>query len=531
MGKLFVSAFIVAIVTAAVFGQARAYDFIHHHDPEYVTENIAIQDGLSEEGIRWAFTTTQFGHWAPLTWLSYEFNYSLFGLNPAGYHLINVLLHMGSALLLLFILYELFGSVWLSCLSTLLFAVHPLNVEPVFWVSSRGDLLFMFCGLAAVSAYISYARKPSILAYGLVTLLLVFGLMSKSMAATFPLLLLLLDAWPLNRWASRSTGERWRLLLEKIPWMILSITVVVIHFVALGREQALGAADSRSVFLRFGHSVENYGLYLIKYVWPTNLIPHYSVGGLGFPVAGFAEGFVILFIFSVLAWEFRTKIPALSVGWCWFVVTLVPVVGFLQLGDHAMADRSMYLPQIGLLIGAAGILQAIARKHSSLSIIIPSILVLFVLAASTLSWRQGSHWRNTTTIFEHTLAVEPENVVGHMGLGLAQIEHQTTLQEGIAHLQFAAQKFDKVAPPHPNAGKIFSNLGAAYMIPYRYDLAIPTLKKALEYDPKNGAVHRNLAYSMWQTERLFAAREHCLIALDIDPTDVEAGRLLQFLYP
>jgi hypothetical protein len=529
MRNLIISAFIIAIVTAAVFSQARAYDFVNYKDPQYVTENETVQQGLSGEGIRWAFTTFETGSWMPVTWLSYMLDATVFGSNPAGFHLINVLIHLASALLLLFLLNELFKNAWVARLGALVFAVHPLNVEPVMWISARRDLLSLFFGLAAMLAYLSYGRKLSIGGYALVTLLFLVALMSNSMIITLPIILLMFDMWPLNRWKTNEPAQKTRLLLEKLPWFAMSIAFLFIKLSANGNVPA--PMEPLPLGYRIGHGIMNYGVYIGGLLNPRNLIPHHPSYGLDIQLATLAFSLVFIACVSLGAWRLRKKNPSVAFGWGWYLLTMSPVVGLFPLGDHSIAERYMYLPLIGAIIMAIGLITVRVDQNRILSIIFPIGTVLVVAWFSSISWRQAAVWRNTTTLFEHTLAIEKDNIIGHTHLGIAQLRDTNTFQNGVEHLEFAANYFRESSVPHPPASVIFENLGAAHLVKLEFGPAISVLQEALYHDLQNGNAHRNIAFAYWQLQKLFPAREHCLRALDINPVDAEAGELLQLLFP
>jgi tetratricopeptide (TPR) repeat protein len=529
MRNLTISAIIVVAVTAAVFSQARAYNFVNYKDPQFVTENEFIQQGLNAEGIRWAFTTFETGSWIPLTWMSYMTDAELFGSNPAGYHLINLLIHMANALLLLFLLNEFFKNAWVACLAALIFAVHPLNVEPVMWIAARQDLLALFFALTAMLAYLTYAQKPSIPRYALVTILFLLALMSKPIIVTLPFILLMLDAWPLSRWQSGEPAQKSKLLLEKLPWFGLSVMFVFIHYAVQGNPPTI--VEPLSAGYSVDHAFLNLGRYVFLFLPDHDMIPYRSPYDFEVPIVNLVFFFVFIIGFSLGPWRARKEVPASPLGWFWYLLAIVPVVGFFQLGQQTLADRFMYLPQIGLIIAVAGVLYAGAREKRILSIIFPIAAILLIGYFSSISWRQAAVWRNSNTLFEHTLAVDPDNIIGHTYLGLSQIENPKTFQNGINHLETATKKLDEISDPRPGASPIYDSLGAAYLRQLKFTQATPILEKAVHHDPMNGDAHRNLAFAYWQLQKLFPAREHCLRALDINPTDEEAGKLLQLLFP
>src|SRR5438093_6101777 len=336
---------LVVLGTLAVFAPALRHGFVNYDDPEYVTENPRVRAGLSWAGLGWAFAAPHAANWHPLTWLSHMLDAQLFGLAPAGHHASSVLLHAASAALLFGVLEGTTGAPWPSAFVAATFALHPLRVESVAWVSERKDVLAGLCWMLALAAYRRYVRRRGAAAYLLVVAAFVLGLLAKPMVVTLPFVLLLLDVWPLRRpWNVR-------LLWEKVPLFLLSAAVSALTVVAQRGAGAMASLESLPLGTRIAEAVVAYGAYLEKAFWPTRLAVFYPHRPL--LVAEVATSALVLVVISALALRERRRRPYLLVGWLWYLVVLLPVIGLVKVGEQAMADRFSYLPQIGVLIMVA----------------------------------------------------------------------------------------------------------------------------------------------------------------------------------
>jgi len=375
----------LVLAVAAVFGQTLGFDFVDLDDPEYVYENVELQRGLTADGVLWAFTTTQSGNWHPLTWLSLTADYALYGLNPRGYHLTNVLLHAASAVLLFLVLRRMTGDLWPSAFTAAVFAVHPLHVESVAWVAERKDVLSGLFFMATLAAYAGYAGRPfSFLRYASVIILFALGLMAKPMLVTLPFVLLLLDYWPLRRIA-------WRSVLEKLPLLALSAASCVVTYLV----QGVSLQPLQVPFdLRVQNALVSYAAYMRQSFCPCNLAAFYA-----YPLGGVPTWKVVgawLLLVGVTGWAAarRRQCPWAPVGWFWFLGMLVPVIGLVQVGQQAMADRYAYLPQIGLTIVVAWGAKRAAALHPRCAPALAVAGVSAVLALGASAWRQTTHWRD-----------------------------------------------------------------------------------------------------------------------------------------
>ncbi len=442
---------LLAAVTIALYGPVLEHSFIVLDDSDYVTANPHIHQGLGWSTVKWAFTSTAAANWHPLTWLSHALDYQIFALNPAGHHLDSVLIHAANAVLLFLLLGWITRRVGPSLLVAALFALHPINVESVAWVAERKNVLSMFFFLAAICAYVRYARKPDWRRYLLVAALFALGLMAKPMVITLPFVLLLLDYWPLGRTAGslppvvpvpQSTVPR--LLLEKIPLLALSAASALITLRVQRAGYAVRTLIQFPLAVRIENAIVAYGLYLWKTLWPTRLAlyPHPA---MALPAWQWMLSALALTAITVLVVIFRSK-RYLPVGWFWFLGTLVPVIGLVQVGEGAMADRYAYLPLIGIFVMVAFGLADLAEARAVPLPwrVIPALCVL--LALSLVTHRQMSYWASDYDLWSHTLAVA-ENPFAHDAMGSALLDSGLAITSDDQDLD-TAQKRMEVARQH-----------------------------------------------------------------------------------
>jgi len=527
---------LLAVVTFAVYSRAIRNPFINFDDSAYVTENRIVQQGLTADALRWAFSTTAEANWHPITWLSHEFDCQLFGLQPAGHHLTSLVFHVANVVLLFLILVWATGSAGRSLLVAGLFAVHPINVESVAWVAERKSVLCMFFLLLTLGSYGWYARKPGIGRYIVMAMLFALGLAAKPMIVTLPFALLLLDVWPLQRvaeWPSRSPVAQamphasfWRLTLEKVPLLALaaasSVITMAVQKGAMERGVPLG--------VRFSNALNSYVLYLGKALWPIHLAAFYPYRGYNFPVWQWVVDLLLLAGITTWAFRYRSR-RYLIVGWLWFLGTLVPTIGLVQVGDQGMADRYAYLPFLGLFVmivwGGADL--AKERGVSLKQCAVAAVLLIAVL--SLLTWRQIGFWRSNLDLWSHTVEVTSDNYVAENYLGEALM---------VAHLQATGQRFSEDAALHfqkavrLNPGDPTSrlNLGAALHENGQLDAAVTQYRTVLKIttDPYlTSKALTDLGAAYHQKGEYEKSRETYLQALKQDPTNqtifVNLGKL------
>jgi len=510
----------------AVYYQVYQFDFVYYDDHIYVTDNIHLHSGFSKKSVFWALTSDEAGFWHPLTWFSLILDYELYGLNPGGYHGTNLLLHMANTVLLFVVLWTMTVSRWRSCFVTALFALHPLHVEPVAWIADRKDLLSTFFWMLTLWAYVSYVRRPGMSRYALVFIFFTLGLMSKPMLVTLPFVLLLIDFWPLQRVAGIAQQEGkvssiiypspfFRLLLEKMPFLILAIMISIITILAEGKAGALKPLDLYPLDVRVTNALVSYVAYMGKTVWPTNLAVYYPHPGMS-PLWQIIFSAGILLIITGLCFMSRKRLPYLIVGWLWFLGTLVPVIGLVQIGSHAMADRYTYIPLIGLFIMFAwGMHEIMNRLHWN-KIFCSTSMAALVLILASVSWIQVQYWQNATTLFRHAVAVTKNSFLGHNNLGAA-LARKGQIAEAVYHYQEAL----KVKPDYAEA---YFNMGSALAHLCRYGEAIWWYEKALQYNPLFVEAYNNKGIACAQTGKITEAIACFQTALRLKPGYTEARR-------
>ncbi len=504
-------------------------NFIHYDDHVYVTDNPHVRGGLSGEGIRWAFTATDAGFWHPLTWLSLMADAQLFRLNPAGYHGTNLLLHLLTTTLLFLVLSGMSGQVWPSAFAAALFGVHPLQVEPVAWVAARKDVLCAFFWVTSMWLYGWYALRPGFLRYGALAVVFSMGLMAKPMVVTLPFILLLLDVWPLNRLSFGGGSEiflqggrrhfrsvTWKsAILEKVPLLVMAAGVISVTFFAEAKAGALKALDSFPLSERVGNALVSYVRYLGKTLWPTDLSIHYAHPG-GWPLWIIVGSAVLLTVITLAVLKAFRKRPYLVTGWFWFLFTLLPVIGIVQIGSHAMADRYAYLPSIGLFLmvawGGAG---CVKNRLPSRARFLPVAAVLSLLAAFAVASRnQVAYWQDAVSVFRHAAQVEPNNALVQNNLGAA--------------LTRAGKSADAVGPLRealrirPDYAEAAFNLGSAQAEKGNREEALFWYDRALELHPGFAEAYNNKGILAAQSGHFSEAAELFRQALEIRPDYREA---------
>ena len=468
-----------------VFWNISQYHFVYD-DAMYLTNNVYFKSGLSADFITYAFTTIQGGSYHPLVWLSWVGDYELYGLNAGGYHLTNLLIHICNTLLLFLFLRRATGNVFCSWFVAALFAIHPLHVESVAWVSARKDTLSTFFWMLTMGAYLSYTEHPDWRRYFAMTLFFVFGLMAKPMLVTLPFVLILLDYWPLKRMHfSKVEGLMMplKLLWEKTPLILLSIGFSLLTIYTQNKVGALMSIDILPFSSRIMNAIVSYVTYIEKMFWPQGLAafyPHRQFFMSEFLISGML--LIVITYFSLKHWR---KHPYLIVGWLWYVVTLVPVIGFLQVGMQAMADRYTYVPMIGLFLmlswGTVDLLQN--RPYGKTATFVGSVSVIIILSICTLS--QTRYWRDDVTLFSHALSISPNNQVAHSNLGVALKQ--------MGNYKGASYHFQEAIRIKPSYAIAHDNLGRTYILQGRFDEGISHIREAFRIDPNHRRIQRSLA--------------------------------------
>jgi Tfp pilus assembly protein PilF len=525
----------LVVTTLAVYWQVLDNDFVNYDDDKYVTENAHVNKGVTFDSLTWAFTSSHASNWHPLTWISHMIDCQLYGLNPRGHHLTSLLFHVANTLLLLLILARMTGALWQSSFVAALFAIHPLHVESVAWVAERKDVLSTFFMMLTVWAYILYVKKGEVKRYLLVVLFFVLGLMSKPMLITLPFILLMLDFWPLGRLCllrdtrnvvtGQQTNEKtdiFRLVLEKVPFFALAVASSVVTFIVQERGGAMVLLKSYSLQTRIINAFVAYIEYIVNMVWPVELAVLYPHPGNSLPLwKGVVAGLALVLI-TILVIRKARKIPYLAVGWFWYVVTLIPVIGIVQVGPQAMSDRYTYITLIGLFVIIAWGAKDLLSKWLHRKICLGTLAAIILPVLMVLTWKQVQYWENSITLFKHTLKHTTNNFVIHNNLGVV-LKEQGRTEEAIKHYLQALRSNPDYAPAH-------YNLGVAYAKSGKYKKAIETYKKAIRIKPDYADAHYNLGVAYAGSGKHKKAIEIFLQVLRIDPDNAQAHSNLGAAY-
>jgi tetratricopeptide (TPR) repeat protein len=526
-------AFALAVVTLLIYLPVLHNGFVNYDDPDYITNNPHVQAGLTWPGIVWAFRSTEASNWHPLTWISHMADCQLFGMNPAGHHLVNVLFHTANTVLLFLLLNRLTGlrseasaphtgALWRSAFVAALFAWHPLHVESVAWASERKDVLSAFFWMLSLLAYAGYARESTVQSpkskvfYALALLTFAYGLMSKPMVVTLPFVLLLLDFWPLRRFTIddlRLTMPR--LIGEKIPFFALTIASCIIT--RLVQNGAVWSTSSLTFQFRLANAAMSYVRYILKIFWPADLAliypyPHY------WPLAGVLAVGLLLAMCSILAILWAKRFPYLAVGWFWYLGTLVPVIGLVQAGVQSMADRYTYLPGIGLFIIVAWALNDLLNSHpqkAKIAAVAGSLALTGCLAVSSI---QLNYWRDSLSLFLHTVEVTTDNYAAENCLGTALEEAG---RKDAAETCYAESV--RVEPDFP-LGQF--NLGMILLEQDKEDEASNHLAIAAQLAPRDPVMQFDFGTYLLQHGKPDEAADHFKAALAAKPDFPEARRSL-----
>jgi tetratricopeptide (TPR) repeat protein len=515
-------------ITWFVFGQTLRHDFVNFDDHVYVYENPLVVRGLSTEGIIGAFTQTHALNWHPLTTLSHMLDCQLYGLKAGGHHLTNVILHTISVLLLFLVLKQLTGALWQSAVVAALFAIHPLHVESVAWVAERKDVLSAVFFVLTLAAYARYARAPSIPRYLLVALLFSCGLMSKPMLVTLPFVLLLLDYWPLSGLEAQKSGagsRLRRLVTEKLPLFALSTCSCLVTLFT--QRQGPNPIDQLPFLWRLNNTFVSYVTYIGQMLWPVRLAVFYPHPNDRLPLLEVTMAIAFLVGVSLLVIYLRRTKPYLITGWFWYLGMLVPVIGLVQVGEQAHADRYTYLPQIGLYIIIAWsvgdlLLESTSRARRALVGIAAAIIIVSLSARAR---GQTSYWKNSETLWNHTLAVTSDNDVAHNNLGFVFLR-RGELDKAILEFQAALDIRSRSTQTHYNLGAalIQNNMGNAFARKQLLDEGIDHLQEAVRLRPDYADAHFNLGSVLFHQGRIDQAIAQWQKALAIRPNDAEAHR-------
>ena len=482
--QILIICILLAAVTLAVYWQVRHFDFVNFDDLNYITKNTHVQSGLTLEGIRWAFSTTSADYlWHPLIWLSLMLDYQLYGLHPGAYHMTNLILHILTTLLLFSLFHRMTGALWKSAFVAAFFALHPLHVESVAWIAERKDVLSAFFWMLTLYLYAYYAENPSAKKYLLVLLAFVCALMSKPMVVTLPVVMILLDYWPLKRFESNKNNPWLWQLKEKWPLFVLSAVLVTIIFYSPGETETLLKTFPLSD--RLANAPVAFMTYLAKTFWPYGLAILYPFNA-DIPAWQVLGAVLIILAMTVFTLLKIRHLPFLLVGWFWLAITIAPVLGIIQISlstPYAMADRYHYLPSIGIAVIIAWGLPHLFAHRNALKKILFSAGIIFIVSMSILTWKQCSRWFNTVTLFSHTLKITENNYVAHNNLGLT-LYKAGRINDAILH-------YNKAIAIKPDYAIAYNNRGNVYSQLKRHSNALEDLNEAIRLRPDLADAYNN----------------------------------------
>lgn len=508
---------ILALLTIAIYWPATSNQFVAFDDQLYVTENTNVINGLTWQGVYWAFTSFDVANWHPVTWLSHQLDVSLFGLNAKAHHATNILLHTVNTLLLLFLLVRLTGALWRSVLVAVIFALHPVHVESVAWVAERKDLLCAFFFLLTIHAYIRYTQCVRWFSFLPVAMLFTLSLMAKPMSVTLPFVLLLLDWWPLQRIGKIPLRS---IVLEKLPLILLSGISCAVTILAQRAGGAVITVYKLNILERIGNASSAYLLYLWKMIWPHDLAILYPLPStLPFRLAAF--GAVVIILIVIVAYRQRNIRPYLLVGWFWYLGMLVPVIGLVQVGVQSHADRYTYLPLVGSCIvivwGMHDISAGWRYGHRVLILLTAGLIAMFAFQTR----QQVFIWRDSETLFRHAIAVTSDNYVMHMNLGIA-LWDQNKRDEAISEYRKAI----KIRPNYADQHFILAN---ALFVQGDFEEAAHEYQTTLTLRPAFPFAHTNRGMALQKIGRLEEAVVEYSEGLRLMPNDYKASENLQNL--
>jgi len=532
----------LAILTIITFWSLKDCGFINLDDNTYVYENAYVQSGLNWNSIRQAFSfelVERSSNWHPLTWLSLMLDYQIFGLNPSGYHLMNLLFHVLNTILLFLILRRMTKRLWPSAFVAALFAIHPLHVESVAWIAERKDVLSTFFFMLTIGAYSYYVEHPGFRRYSLVLLFFVLGMMAKPMLVTLPFVLLLLDYWPLQRFQEIKPDHKiqtevfdkeslevkkpadpeykwsliYPLLWEKVPLFVLAILSSIVTYIAQQKVGAVQSIETLPLGVRIGNAFISYIAYIGKMIWPSNLAVLYPHPRLLVPWQVLGSVLLLIAITLAVFWMVKRS-PYLATGWLWYISTLVPVIGIVQVGDQAMADRYTYIPLIGLFIMVAWGVPDLLKKWKYRKEILLASSALSILCLSIITWTQVGYWQNSITLYDHTLKVTDNNLPIYI--------NRSTAYNAVGNYSQAIEDLNRVIEIKPGYAEVYINRGAAYYGLGNYSQAIEDCDRAIKIKPGYADAYTNRGNAYYGLGNYRQAIEDYDRAIKIKPGLAEA---------
>jgi tetratricopeptide (TPR) repeat protein len=526
---------VLAVLVLSIYWQVGGHGFVNIDDGIYVYENPVVLRGLTLEGISWAFSTFTAANWHPLTWLSHMLDVELFGASAGKHHLMNLLYHLLNTELLFFVLWRMTGGLWQSAFVAAMFGVHPLHVESAAWIAERKDVLSTLFWILAMGAYLRYVRRPGTGRYLLLAAVFALGLMCKPMLVTLPFVLLLLDWWPLRRFAQPdsphsaflpfSMADLARLVREKVPLLGLSAISCAVTFLAQSRGEAVESIGRLSIGERIVNAFLSLVIYLEKTIWPSSLAVYYPHPGIlqsNLPAWKIAGAILLTCGLALMAFRQGRRRPYLAVGWLWYVGTLIPVIGLVQVGAQAYADRYTYVPLIGVFMAVAwGIPPEVTERRFGR--IVLAVFTGVSLAALTVTARvQAGYWRDSVTLLSRTVAVTDRNWFALNNLGAAY-NSSGQYREAAGHLREALRV-------HPGNAEAWNNLGRSFNGLGQFQDAVACIREALRIQPGNMKAWNNLGVSHGEMGQYPQAIGAFREALRIQPENLEAWNNLGLTY-
>jgi tetratricopeptide (TPR) repeat protein len=513
----------LVLLVAIAYAMVARFGFTRFDDPTYVTENPHLVGGLTGAAIRWAFTTGYGANWHPLTWIAHLLDVQFFGFNGGAHHIVNVVLHIISTVLLFGVLARMTDARWRSAFVAAGFGLHPIHVESVAWVAERKDVLSALLWTLTLWAYVSYVRTRTARAYVAVLIAFALGLMAKPMVVTLPFALLLLDAWPLQRFslAKPDRGSLWPLVREKLPLFGLAAASSVVTFLVQRAGGTVAVATALPFAQRMGNAALSYIAYLGKTIWPAHLAAYYPYAS-PVPWGRVAMNVLLIALLTVGALIARKRFPYVFVGWFWYLGTLIPAIGIVQVGTQAMADRYTYIPLIGIFLLAAWGLGDIVRWRGSLQRVSVGAAAAVIALWTVLTRAQVRHWESSMTLWTHALQVTSNNYAAHTYMGNA-LAVQGDLADALAH-------YDEAIRIRPDYAEAHNNMGPALAAEGRIDDAIAHFTEAIRLRPGYADAHSNLGVALATRGQYDQAVTQYTEALRLDPDHVRARVNLGLAY-
>lgn len=520
---------LLVLTTLWIYYPVSEHDFINYDDGQYVFGNYNVKKGLTSESIKWAFFTFEAANWHPVTWLSHMFDCQIYGINPGKHHITNVILHIFNTLLLFYVLLMSTERVWHSAFIAAFFAIHPMHVESVAWIAERKEVLSSFFMFITLIFYITYVKSQEKISYWAALFFFALGLMSKPMIVTLPFLLILFDYWPLERLKLSNRDDTdvsliknlTQLIIEKIPFFILTGASCYLTIMAQGASGAIANFDKLPLYIRLCNAAVAYCAYIKKMFNPVDL-------ALFYPYPAKPDWFIVTLSLSVLlsisffVIYLAKKCPWLISGWFWYIGTLVPVVGIVQVGSQSMADRYSYVPYTGLfIIIVFGIYKVFIRwpKWNFLSHSILGVFAVFLIYATSF---QVKLWKNSITVFSHAIKVTRNNSVAHINLGDALI-NQNRIPEAIHH-------FSEALSINPNSAVAHLNIGHCYLILNQYDKALQSFSKSVSLKPDFSLAYYNIGYAYLRQHRYSESADYFMKTIKLNPYYAKAYHGMGILY-